>query len=83
MKVETKFNVGDKAVTLQTSPKVAIVEFTVAHIQILQGGYVGDGMVVQYCPEKEDGSTDYSMVYDESVCFRTRDEVLEQLMRPF
>lgn len=71
----TKFNVGDKVVTLSKDTK-KMIEITIAQMVVT---VKKDSSSVSVYPQNQDGSTDYYTSYEECYCFATRDELINYI----
>lgn len=76
MNVTTKFNVGDKVVTIEKNT-MRVKEFEVASISI----YVPQDETtrVMYKPKSDVYTSDS---YDETLCFAARHELIDYISRP-
>jgi len=72
---QTKFNVGDKVVTLDPKTKKAI-EVIIGYVMITTNM---NETKVKYSPMTASGSIDYLTDYEEDLCFNTKDQLIEYI----
>ena len=75
MQITTKFNVGDKAWTVDTK-KMTIVDFTVGKITVVADGGEPSATIN---PINKDGKLDYYTTYFDKNCFESKDALMAQL----
>ena len=71
----TRFNVGDTIVTLDEKTRKAI-EVKIGYVSVTT---TKEKSSVKYSPVKETGEVDYYTSYDETICFKTKDQLIDYI----